>query len=169
MTNLLNSIEGFFSTEIIGNLSLYDIIASGLKYVFVFLIYYFIFHIIRLIYLDIRSMEREEMPSNVFLRLITRPETLQYKVNEIYYLDGDTQIGRGEDNQIVFKDRFISKNHALIIEENGHYRVDDLNSANGTYVNDRKIVAETPLHNRDVLRIGDVELLFINEVHGHDE
>lgn len=169
MTNFFESIEGFFSMEIIGNLSLYDIIATGLKYVFVFLIYYFIFHIIRLIYLDIRSMEREELPSNVFLRLITRPETLQYKVNEIYYLDGYTDIGRGEDNQIVFKDRFVSKKHAVIIENNGRYSIEDLNSANGTYINDRKIIHETPLNNRDVVRIGDVELLFINEVHGHDD
>ncbi len=169
MTEILNSLERLFSTNIFGNLSLYDVLSTVLKYVFVFIIYYFIFHIIRLIYLDIRSIDREETPSDVYLRLITRPETLSFKVNEIYYLNPVNSVGRGEENSIVLKDRFISKSHARIEEEKGTYFVEDMRSANGTYVNDRRILQPTPLQNRDVLRLGDVELLFVNEVHGHDD
>lgn len=169
MTEVLNQLERLFSTNIFGNLSLYDVTSTALKYVFVFIIYYFIFHIIRLIYLDLRSINREEAPpSDVYLRLITRPETLNYKVNEIYYLNPLNSIGRGEENSIVLKDRFISKAHANIAESKGSYYVEDQKSANGTFVNDRRIVQRTELNNRDVLRLGDVELLFVNEVHSHD-
>lgn len=169
MKELLNRLEQFFSMEMIGTLSLYDILSTGLKYVFVLIIYYFIFQIIRLIYLDIKSIGRNETPSTVFLRLITRPETLGYKVNEIYYLNPKNTIGRGEENTIVLKDRFISKRHLRIEERNREWFVIDEGSANGTYINDKRIAKEAPLHNRDVLRIGDVELLYVNEVAGHVE
>lgn len=169
MTEILNQLERFFSTNIFGNLSLYDVTSTGLKYVFVFIIYYFIFHIIRLIYLDIRSIDRNETPSEVYLRLITRPETLSFKVNEIYYLNPANSIGRGDENSIVLKDRFISKAHASIEENKGTFFVEDLKSANGTFVNDRRIVHATQLQNRDVVRLGDVELLFVNEEKGHDD
>lgn len=168
MTELLDQLERFFSTEIFGSLSLYDVIANGLKYIFVLIIYYFIFQIIRLIYLDIKSIDRDETPSNVYLRLITRPETLNFKVNELYYLNRDNSIGRGDQSNIVLKDRFISKEHAILKEKNGVYTIEDLKSANGTYVNDRRISNPTELENRDVIRVGDVELLFVNEVQGHE-
>ncbi len=169
MTEILNGLERFFSTNIFGTLSLYDVISTGLKYIFVFIIYYFIFHIIRLIYLDIRTIDRDETPSEVYLRLITRPETLNFKVNEIYYLNPQNSIGRGDENSIVLKDRFISKLHAKIAEQRGAYVLEDLKSANGTFVNDRRILQPTRLNNRDVVRLGDVELLFVNEVHDHDD
>lgn len=169
MTEILNGLERFFSTNIFGTLSLYDVISTGLKYIFVFIIYYFIFHIIRLIYLDIRAIDRDETPSEVYLRLITRPETLNFKVNEIYYLNPQNSIGRGDENSIVLKDRFISKLHAKIAEQRGAYVLEDLKSANGTFVNDRRILQPTRLNNRDVVRLGDVELLFVNEVHDHDD
>ncbi len=169
MTDLLDQLERFFSTKIFGNLSLYDVLANGLKYVFVLIIFYFIFQIVRLIYLDIKSIDRDETPSNVYLRLITRPETLNYKVNELYYLNPENSIGRGDQNTIVFKDRFISKDHATLTEKGNEYYLEDLKSANGTFVNDRRIVQPTALANRDVIRLGDVELLFVNEVEGHEQ
>ena len=168
MTEILDQLERFFSTEIFGNLSLYDVLANGLKYVFVLIIFYFIFQIVRLIYLDIKSIDRDETPSNVYLRLITRPETLNFKVNELYYLNPENSIGRGDNNSIILKDRFISKEHATLSESAGDYILEDLKSANGTYVNDRRIVQPTVLDNRDVVRVGDVELLFVNEVHSHE-
>lgn len=169
MAEVLNQLERFFTTNLFGNLSLYDVTATVLKYVFVFIIYYFIFHIIRLIYLDIRAIDLDETTSDVYLRLITRPETLNFKVNEIYYLNPSNSIGRGEDNSIVLKDRFISKAHARIEENRGSYFLEDQKSANGTFLNDRRVIQRTELNNRDVVRLGDVELLFVNEEHGHDD
>jgi predicted component of type VI protein secretion system len=44
-------------------------------------------------------------------------------------------IGRRPDNTLQILDRTVSAFHAELILEDGHYRLHDLGSANGTYVN----------------------------------
>lgn len=58
------------------------------------------------------------------------------------------QIGRGRDNDIVLPDplKGVSRIHAELRFENGHYVVVDLQSQNGTWVNGRRVErAEVPL------------------------
>jgi pSer/pThr/pTyr-binding forkhead associated (FHA) protein len=56
-------------------------------------------------------------------------------------------IGRNEaHNDIVVHDNKVSRNHLqMIMDDSGNFSVMDLNSTNGTYVNDRRIVGEVPL------------------------
>jgi tetratricopeptide (TPR) repeat protein len=51
------------------------------------------------------------------------------------------QIGRGRDNNIVLPDsqKGVSRVHAELRYENGHYIVVDLQSQNGTWINGRRI------------------------------
>src|SRR5207237_386632 len=70
-------------------------------------------------------------------------------------------IGRGEGCDIVLEDGSVSRRHArLARDERGHYRIEDLGSANGTFVDGARIAAPTPLSDGVKLRFGDVELLF---------
>lgn len=51
------------------------------------------------------------------------------------------KIGSGTKNGIVINDASVSREHALIkYLGSGEYRIEDLNSKNGTYVNDRRII-----------------------------
>ncbi len=71
------------------------------------------------------------------------------------------RIGRRADNQIVLDDPKTSKHHALVFAaDNGKWMVEDLKSANKTYLNDEP-VQKSELKSGDKLRISD----FIIEIH----
>jgi ABC transport system ATP-binding/permease protein len=62
-------------------------------------------------------------------------------------------IGRRSDNHLILDDDNISRQHVSIERCNGQYLVCDLGSANGTYLNDRRI-DRAQLNDGDRLRIG---------------
>jgi serine/threonine protein kinase len=53
-------------------------------------------------------------------------------------------IGRGPENDIVIDDRMASRHHAKVEFDGNNYRIVDLNSTNGTYLNDMKILPNVP-------------------------
>lgn len=63
-------------------------------------------------------------------------------------------IGRQADNTIILSDPQASRHHANISWQAGTYIVQDMGSANGTYVNGQRITAPTLLRPGDVLRVG---------------
>jgi pSer/pThr/pTyr-binding forkhead associated (FHA) protein len=69
-------------------------------------------------------------------------------------------IGRGYSVDMRLEDQTVSRRHAIIVERGTETRILDDRSANGTFVNDRR-VAEAALHDGDVIRIGRVELVFV--------
>ncbi len=141
---------------------MYNILAILFKYIFIVIIYLFIFSIIRLIYLDIRGMEGISSDDRVYLKLINRKDSLPFKIKEYYSIDDSITLGRHGDNNIVIKDPFISKRHFQIMEDEGDYYLEDLNSANGTYLNGDKIFDVVKLNDGDIIRIGQIEFLFVN-------
>jgi hypothetical protein len=70
-----------------------------------------------------------------------------------------TLIGRRDDNHVVLPDNSVSAQHAWILHENGHYRLMNMLSTNGTYVNDAKM-HEGPLEDGDRIRFGRAEFIF---------
>ena len=141
---------------------MFNILSVIFKYVFILIIYLFMLSIIRLIYLDIKGMSLNTLSKNNYLKLINQKETLPFKVKEVYSLDKDTTIGRGNQNNIIIKDPYISKKHLKIVKDEGDYYLEDLESANGTFVNGDKIMDVVKLRNGDRIRLGQVEFLFVN-------
>jgi hypothetical protein len=70
-------------------------------------------------------------------------------------------IGRGFAVDLRLEDQSVSRRHAIIVERGGETRILDDRSANGTFVNGRR-VAEATLHDRDVIRVGRVVLVFVD-------
>jgi serine/threonine protein kinase len=66
---------------------------------------------------------------------------------------GTTVIGRSSECDVVLKAADISKRHCQITLDGDQLTVEDLNSANGTWVNERQI-KRAPLQDGDALDIG---------------
>ena len=71
-----------------------------------------------------------------------------------------TRIGRSPDCEIFLDDVTVSRNHAVLVEQNGKFHVEDQGSLNGTFVNRRRI-DNAPLGNGDELQIGKYRMTFI--------
>lgn len=141
---------------------MFNILSVIFKYIFILIIYLFMLSIIRLIYLDIKGISLNKLSENNYLKLINQKETLPFKVKEVYSLDKDTTIGRGNQNNIIIKDPYISKRHLKIVKDEGDYYLEDLGSVNGTFVNGDKIMDVVKLKNGDRIRLGQVEFLFVS-------
>ena len=72
---------------------------------------------------------------------------------------GVTTIGRSSGNDIVIDSLLVSRRHARLECSGGRCAVEDLGSANGLFVNSRR-VSHAVLEPGDRLRIGDVDLTF---------
>ncbi len=73
-------------------------------------------------------------------------------------------IGRLPDNTVQIDNLAVSGHHAKIYWETDHYVVEDNNSLNGTYVNNRRITKQ-PLQDGDSVLIGKHTLSFKDEWH----
>jgi len=71
-----------------------------------------------------------------------------------------TLIGREPHCDIFLPIENVSREHASIIRNNESFSVEDLNSTNGTYVNNVRIVS-CVLHHSDQIRIGEARMTFI--------
>ncbi|MHB8241137.1 MAG: FHA domain-containing protein [Solirubrobacteraceae bacterium] len=78
----------------------------------------------------------------------------------IYDLDGKIVLGRGEHAEIRLEDPFASARHALVYEQGNIVVIEDLDSTNGTYLNEELLQSPRPLHLGDRVRIGDSEFSF---------
>lgn len=73
------------------------------------------------------------------------------------------KIGRGADNDIIIDNSAISRHHAEIDVEDGHYIISDLNSTNGTFVNEKRIKERLKLMDGDKIIVGKHTIVFESE------
>ena len=78
----------------------------------------------------------------------------------IYDLDADLILGRGDRAEIRLEDPFASSRHARVYRQGGAVVLEDLDSTNGTYLNEELLDTPRPLHPGDHVRIGDSEFVF---------
>jgi adenylate cyclase len=71
----------------------------------------------------------------------------------------EVTIGRSEENDIVFYDPKVSRNHAKIMKKGKDYVLSDLGSFNGTLVND-EFINSVVLNHGDEIKIGSAKLIF---------
>jgi phosphoserine phosphatase RsbU/P len=71
-----------------------------------------------------------------------------------------TTIGRDDDNDLSFPDSMLSRRHAEFQVREGAFYIVDLDSTNGTYVNDLRVQGERLLDDGDVVTVGGTSLVF---------
>ena len=72
---------------------------------------------------------------------------------------GDTKIGRKATNDIVLEDALVSGEHAVIKTVGVSSSVQDLDSTNGTFIENKRI-KQAPLKHGDTIIIGGHSLIF---------
>jgi len=79
---------------------------------------------------------------------------------ERFDLIGGLSIGRSPEADVRIDDRYASGVHARIFGREGRTWIEDMNSTNGTLVNDATLKGEAELIDGDVVRIGDTEFRY---------
>jgi len=69
-------------------------------------------------------------------------------------------IGRSPEADIKVFNAKVSREHVMIRRQASGYWIYDLDSANGTFVNDREVTQPLQLQNGDVIQMADVVFLF---------
>ncbi|MBS1810621.1 MAG: SpoIIE family protein phosphatase [Acidobacteria bacterium] len=72
-----------------------------------------------------------------------------------------TTIGRSVRNDLWTDDPFTSRLHAEIRQRGDGFWLSDLGSANGTFLNGTRLTAPVMLKERDVFRVGETEIVFV--------
>ena len=73
-----------------------------------------------------------------------------------FTIKGDsTAIGRSPDQDLVLREAFVSRRHALIAKQNGGFELIDQNSSHGTFVNGQR-VQRAQLKSGDSLQFGSL-------------
>jgi|WetSurMetagenome_2_1015567.scaffolds.fasta_scaffold333017_2 pSer/pThr/pTyr-binding forkhead associated (FHA) protein len=80
--------------------------------------------------------------------------------NKVFTLhEGKTKIGTGIDCECRILLNGISRHHSMILGKDGKYVISDLNSTNGTFVNNYQI-SNREIIDGDLIKLGDVEFKF---------
>ena len=115
---------------------------------------------------DFGSSTTSELPRKAVIETIPIVTRSYLKITgfteseRIIELEGrEVVIGRSSECVIYLPVDTVSRNHARVFLRNEEYTIEDLGSANGTYVNGIKVV-KCVLRNNDHITIGGVKMVF---------
>ena len=88
--------------------------------------------------------------------LIVRDGPLRGRRIEVGF--DEFSLGREKTDLVIEDDTEISRSHAVVRPVDGGVEIEDLDSTNGTFVNELKISGPTRLSNGDIIRVGQTRL-----------
>ena len=83
-------------------------------------------------------------------------------IKEIPFDKDSLAIGRKPDNDVVIDNPAVSGHHCRISKQGGTYFIEDLESTNGTFVNEKRI-KKSGLHHNDVVGVAKHAVVFLEE------
>ena len=104
--------------------------------------------------------ETEEMKEiSPMILYFYKVHSMKKEDNKKIILENSITIGRtvGYEQWAITDDGTVSGKHCKIYQRNNELYMIDLNSTNGTYVNDKRVRGEIKLANHDKIRIGQSE------------
>ncbi|HEY9076626.1 MAG TPA: FHA domain-containing protein [Anaerolineaceae bacterium] len=72
----------------------------------------------------------------------------------IHFSDPEIIIGRSANATLILRDETISSQHTRLTFHHNQWWIEDLNSKNGTYLNDEKVYTPTVIITDDEIRCG---------------
>jgi hypothetical protein len=103
--------------------------------------------------------------SSIVLALSRRAGRLVYQSGpargtKVALRRGLNRIGQISENDIALDSDAVSRRHAEIEVQGRNVQIRDLDSTNGTFVNDKRLERDSPLRPGDRIRIADVEFVY---------
>lgn len=102
-----------------------------------------------------RTIAPHLAPRGLYLALGDGPDTRLLRVDRDI-----SHLGRGPGAEIRFDGHRVSRDHAILVRHGRSLRLLDNRSANGTFVNGRRIVATT-IRPGDVIDLGPVRMQLV--------
>ncbi len=175
-----------------------DLLLTVFRYIFLALLYFFIFQLIKMMFQDLKAgghdpatagkkspggqpdKPPEDEPPEI--KVVPPPGVQAGLVvltsgdpgltpGSILSLQRELTFGRGTVNAVTLADPFASTEHAAVYGKDGQYWLEDRGSKNGTFLNGVRIGKTTVLADGDRIRIGGVNLQFVRwayEVESND-
>lgn len=108
-----------------------------------------------LLYRCVRSMFRDKYDDEVWAYLEDDfGERLEIR-------HWESVVGRAKSSDIIINDKFVSRVHSAIMrDDKGAWKIADLHSAGGTYINEEEVLDTVDLHDGDILSFSRVILKF---------
>ncbi|MDQ3412496.1 MAG: FHA domain-containing protein [Chloroflexota bacterium] len=135
-----------------------------LRLAFVFLLYFFLYQIVRVTSRELVELARRSPhagPSTTPPRLIVvdgADSTLA--AGTTFVLRPLTTIGRNPENVIALDEPFVSGRHAELSLDHDRWWVHDHGSTNGTFVNGDRVAGATGIRAGDIVQFGRIKLRF---------
>ena len=127
------------------------------RLLFLALLYYFLWTVVRVLLRDLRAAAREPGAELGRLVVVASPSG-EPPAGASFSLDAVTTLGRDVNNTIVVDDEFASGSHAVLTYRGRAWYVEDLGSTNGTYVNGHRVDGLAAVAFGDELQLGNVRL-----------
>jgi pSer/pThr/pTyr-binding forkhead associated (FHA) protein len=81
----------------------------------------------------------------------------------VHFVRDEYTVGRDEGNAVRLTERNISRHHAKLMRQGTEWRVQDVGSYNGCYVNGARVGEPQPLQHGDLIQLGDYRLTIEDE------
>jgi hypothetical protein len=141
-----------------------DVLILALRVALVAVLYLFLLFVVRAAVRGLRPLEpaRAQPAANradLGLRLIVvEAGGSSLEPGQLIEVGHGAVLGRSGQAAVVLADSAISGEHARVMRVGRAWLVSDLDSTNGTRVNDAPVRGEMPLVQGDVLQLGNVRL-----------
>ncbi len=115
-----------------------------LRLLFLALLYWFLWTVVRALIRDLRAAAREPTAELGRLAVVASPSG-EPPPGASFALDAITSLGRDVNNSIVIEDDFVSATHAALTYRGRAWYVEDLGSTNGTYIGTHRLTQATAI------------------------
>lgn len=134
-----------------------EIIKFVLRLSVIAIIYFIIIYALKIMYTDTKSAGKKKKKvrrATDALEVLSSGDNTNLKTGSIIPIADSLTMGRKSDNIVVLDDKYTSSHHLRIYMRNNEYVLEDLESTNGTKVNDVKVKSTVALKNGDIIKVG---------------